>query len=138
MAYDEGLAERIREELEGDARIREKRMFGGVAFLVNGKMALGIIGEELMVRVGIAAHAAACARPHAREMDFTGRRMRGFVQVRPAGFEQDRDLRAWIALGLEFAAQLPAKSPERRDRPRAIPPREKARKPKPRAAPRRR
>ena len=103
MPYDEGLAQRIRELLEDDARISEKRMFGGVAFMANGSMAAGIIRDELMVRVGADAHAAAVALPHARMMDFTGRPMRGFVQVAPAGFDDDADLRAWLARGIAYA-----------------------------------
>jgi TfoX/Sxy family transcriptional regulator of competence genes len=103
MAYDEGLAQRIRELLEDDPRITEKKMFGGVAFLADGKMAAGIIQDELMVHVGPDAHDDAIARPHARRMDFTGRPMRGFVQIAPAGFEDDADLRAWIALGIAYA-----------------------------------
>jgi TfoX/Sxy family transcriptional regulator of competence genes len=103
MPHDEGLAQRIREQLEGDPRISEKRMFGGVAFLVNGHMAVGIIRDELMVRVGPEAHDAAVAQPHARPMDFTGRPMRGFVQVAPAGFEDDADLRAWLERGVAYA-----------------------------------
>jgi TfoX/Sxy family transcriptional regulator of competence genes len=104
MPYDEGLAQRIRELLDGDERVREKHMFGGVAFLANGAMAVGVIRDELMVRVGPAAYEAALALPHARPMDFTGRPMRGFVQVAPAGFEDDADLSGWIARGVGFAA----------------------------------
>jgi len=103
MPYDEGLAQRIREIVEDDPRISEKHMFGGIAFMANGNMAVGIIRDELMVRVGPEAHDAAVALPHARMMDFTGRPMRGFVQVAPAGFEDDADLRAWIARGVSFA-----------------------------------
>jgi TfoX/Sxy family transcriptional regulator of competence genes len=119
MPHDAGLAQRIRELLDDDPRIGEKRMFGGVAFLANGNMAVGIIRDELMVRVGPAAHDAAVALPHARPMDFTKRPMRGFVQVAPAGFEEDADLRAWLARGVEFAAkqeQKPARPPEKKKR----------------------
>ena len=77
MAYDEGLAQRIRELLEDTPNLSEKKMFGGVAFLVNGSMAVGIIKDELMVRVGPEAHDHAIAEPHARPMDFTGRPLRG-------------------------------------------------------------
>ena len=103
MAYDEGLAQRIRELLEDDPRVAEKKMFGGVAFLVDGHMACGIIRDELMVRVGPEAHAEAVAQPFARAMDFTKRPMRGFVQVRPDGFESDADLASWVARGIGFA-----------------------------------
>jgi TfoX/Sxy family transcriptional regulator of competence genes len=103
MAYDEGLAQRIRELLEDDPRVAEKKMFGGVAFLVDGHMACGIIRDELMVRVGPEAHAEAIAQPYARPMDFTKRPMRGFVQVTSAGFEADADLASWVARGVDFA-----------------------------------
>ena len=117
MAYDEGLAQRIRELLEGDPRIGEKKMFGGVAFLVNGKMAAGVIRDELLVRVGPEAFEDALAEPHARAMDFTGRPMRGLVQVAPAGFEEDADLRAWLARGTGYAAAESAAPLTRRRRP---------------------
>ena len=109
MAYDEGLAERIRGLLEERDGVAEKRMFGGLAFLVGGNMAVGIVKEELMVRVGPEAHAAALAEPHARPMDFTKRPMRGFVFVAPAGFEEDADLARWVGRGVRFAASLPRK-----------------------------
>ena len=114
MPYDEGLAQRIRELLEDDPRIREKRMFGGVVFMANGNMAAGIIGDELMVRVGPEAHTAAVALPHARMMDFTGRPMRGFVQVAPAGFEEDGELSAWLARGIAYAVTQEKKAPRAR------------------------
>lgn len=104
MGYDEGLAHRIRERIEEDRRIAEKKMFGGLAFLVEGAMAFGIIGDELMVRVGPDRHADSLARPHARPMDFTGRPMRGFVQIEPAGFEDDAELQRWLELGIDYAA----------------------------------
>lgn len=109
MPYDEGLAQRIRELIDDDPRIREKHMFGGIAFMASGNMAIGIIRDELMVRVGPEGHAAALALPHARPMDFTGRPMRGFVQVAPAGFEDDTDLRAWIERGVAYAVSQPTK-----------------------------
>jgi len=137
MPYDEGLAQRIRELLEDDPRISEKRMFGGVAFMANGKMAAGIIRDELMVRVGPDGYDQALAQPHARAMDFTGRPMGGFVQVAPAGFEDDADLRAWLARGIAVAesqekkpsrarpaqAKRDATKPKLRTQPRASEPR---------------
>ena len=110
MPYDEGLAERIRGIVEEDPRIREKKMFGGLAFLVDGRMSVGIIRDELMVRVGPDAYEDALSRPHARPMDFTGRPMRGFVQVAPAGFEGDAGLSSWVALGIAYAETQPAKA----------------------------
>jgi len=108
MAIDEGLAARIREAL-GTARITEKKMFGGIAFMSRGHMFAGIAKEALMVRVGPEAYAASLKRPHAREMDFTGRPMKGYVFVDPPGFEADADLAHWVNAGLSFVATLPAK-----------------------------
>jgi TfoX/Sxy family transcriptional regulator of competence genes len=109
VAYDEGLAQRIRELLEERPGLSEKRMFGGLAFLVGGHMAVGVVKDELMVRVGPEAHRAALAEPHARPMDFTKRPMQGFVFVAPAGFEDDTDLSRWVERGVRFAASLPRK-----------------------------
>src|SRR5689334_22908767 len=108
MAIDEGLAERIRESL-GSARTTERKMFGGLAFMSRGHMFVGIAKGTLMVRVGPAAYAAALKRPHAREMDFTGRPMKGYVFVDPPGFEADAALASWVHAGLSFVATLPAK-----------------------------
>jgi TfoX/Sxy family transcriptional regulator of competence genes len=110
VAYDEGLAERLRELLAERPDIAERKMFGGLAFLCRGHMFVGISGDVLMVRVGPAAHAASLARPHARPMDFTGRPMKGYVFVDAEGFEEDDDLAAWSGAGLDFVATLPAKS----------------------------
>jgi TfoX/Sxy family transcriptional regulator of competence genes len=110
MAYDEGLAQRIRELLDEQPGLSEKRMFGGLAFLVGGNMAVGIVKDELMVRVGPAAHAAALAEPHVRPMDFAKRPMRGFVFVAPPGFEEDAGLSCWVERGVRFAASLPSKA----------------------------
>lgn len=110
MPYDEGLAERIRGIVEDDPRIQEKKMFGGLAFLVDGSMSVGIIRDELMVRVGPEAYQEALSRPHARPMNFTGRPMRGFVQIAPAGFEEDADLSSWVALAIAYAETQPAKA----------------------------
>ena len=109
MAYDEGLGQRIRERLEDRSGISEKKMFGGLCFLASGNMCCGIVGEELMVRVGPAAHSECLAQAHAREMDFTGRAMKGMVYVAAPGFESDDELAAWLERGLAFAESLPAK-----------------------------
>lgn len=112
MAYDEGLAERLREVVDGDVRISERKMFGGLAFLCDGNMAFGIIGDELMVRVGPDAWEQMAAEPHAREMDFTGKPMRGMVYVAVEGFAEDEGLRTWAGRGLGFAGSLPPKPPK--------------------------
>jgi hypothetical protein len=109
MAYDEGLAERVRALLGDDPDIAEKRMFGGLAFLLHGNMAVGVTGEDLMVRVGPDATDAALARPGARLFDMTGRPMRGWVVVAGPAVTEDDTLAEWVAWGRAFAAGLPAK-----------------------------
>ena len=109
MAYDEQLAERIRVVLDGDVAVGERKMFGGLAFMVDGNMAVGVVGDELMVRVGPDAWSEALARPHAREMDFTGKSMKGFVYVSADGIAEDEGLVAWVGRGTEFAGSLPPK-----------------------------
>ncbi len=84
-------------------------MFGGLTFMVAGHMAVGVAGDELMVRVGPDGYDDALAQPHAREMDFTGRALNGFVFVGTSGFESDEDLSAWIARGVRLADSLPRK-----------------------------
>lgn len=109
MAYDEGLAERIRVLLSGRAGYDERRMFGGIAFLLQGNMAAGVLGEDLMARVGPDAHDDALARPHTRVFDLTGRVMRGWVVVEAPGIAEDSDLAAWLDRGAAYAESLPPK-----------------------------
>ncbi len=109
MAYDEGLAERLRMLLAGEADVREVRMFGGLCFMAGGNMACGIVGDELMVRVGAEAWPDVLSQPNVREMDFTGRPMKGMVYVGVEGFADDADLAGWIARGITFARSLPRK-----------------------------
>ena len=109
MAYDEGLAERLREIFADRYDIDEKKMFGGIAFMLHGHMCCGIVNDTLMARVGPDQYDTALRRPHAREMDFTGKAMKGFVYVDPTGFESDEDLRTWVALCESFVNSLPPK-----------------------------
>ena len=95
--------------LEDEPGVTERKMFGGLAFMLGGNMCCGIIGDELMVRVGPDAWEASLALPHAREMDFTGRSMKGMVYVGVDGVESDADLDAWVARGITFAGSLPPK-----------------------------
>ena len=111
MAYDEGLAERLREVLQPDPSISEKKMFGGLAFMSRGYMFVGILGTVLMARVGPEAYPAALSRPHVREMDFTGKPMKGYVFVDPAGLEDDAALADWVQACLQFVQTLPPKKP---------------------------
>ena len=117
MAYDEGLAERIRGVLDDEPGVSERRMFGGVAFLVKGHMSVGIVQDKLMVRVGTESYDRILRERHARRMDFTGRPMKGFVYVVPSGYEADADLQRWVNLGVSYVASLPAKPTTARDRP---------------------
>jgi hypothetical protein len=109
MAYDEGVAQRIREVLDNRDDVVEKKMFGGIAFMVRGNMCVGVNGDDLMLRVGKARHAELIERAHVRPMDFTGRPMKGYLFLGPEGYESDEDLSGWIDTVLEFVLTLPAK-----------------------------
>jgi hypothetical protein len=109
MAYSEELADRVRAALDGRTDVAEKTMFGGVAFMVAGSMACGIVGNDLMARVGPDRYDEALARPHARLMDFTGRPLRGFVLVGAAGIQTAAALTKWVEETVAFAT-----SPEQR------------------------
>jgi len=110
MSYDEQLAERLRKVVAARSDVTEKRMFGGLAFLLNGHMFCGIIKEDLMIRVGHQQYKAALAQPHARPMDFTGRPLNGYVYVAPAGHQSASALKEWVQRGMTFVATLPAKT----------------------------
>lgn len=112
MSYDEGLAERLRETLQSQKGISEKKMFGGLAFMSRGYMFIGITGNILMARVGPEYYQQALSRPHVRVMDFTGKPMKGYVFVDPPGFESDSDLSNWVQRCLRFAQSLPPKKPK--------------------------
>ena len=109
MAYDEQLAQRVRQALSSQDGIIEKKMFGGLAFMLHGNMSVGVEKDQLMVRVGPDRYEEALAQPHARPMDFTGRPMKGFVYVPLDGLSTDADLQEWVQLGLDFALSLPGK-----------------------------
>ena len=109
MAYDEGLATRVRESIGDEPGLVEKKMFGGVGFLIDGNMAVGILGDDLVVRVGPERYAAALERPYARVFDITGRAMTGWVMVDAAGLEDDAAYEEWVRDGVAFARSLPAK-----------------------------
>jgi hypothetical protein len=109
MAYDEGLAHRVGKHLAGQAGLVEKKMFGGVGYLLHGHMACGVNQENLIVRVGPEQYEAALARPNTRVFDLTGRPMTGWVVVEPAGYESDEALAEWLRQGVDFALSLPPK-----------------------------
>src|SRR3954447_11840659 len=109
MAYDETLADRIRDALAPRVGLSERKMFGGIAFMLGGNMAVGVIGEDLMVRLDPADAERALAEAHVRPMDFTGRPAKGMVFVDPEGTATDQDLGGWVDAGADFAASLPPK-----------------------------
>jgi TfoX/Sxy family transcriptional regulator of competence genes len=102
MPYNESLAQRVREALAGTRKVQEKKMMGGLTFMVDNKMALGILRDDLMVRFDPAAHDDALRRTGSREMDFPGRPMRGFIFVGPDGTRLKRDLDHWVEMALAY------------------------------------
>ena len=113
MPYDDGLAQRIRELLDPRLASTEMRMFGGLAFMVNGHMCVGILQASLMARVGPDAYPDALEQPHVRKMDFTGRPMAGYVFVDPPGIAHDDDLAQWLRVCTTFVQSLPPKRAKR-------------------------
>jgi TfoX/Sxy family transcriptional regulator of competence genes len=113
MAYSEQLANRVRTLLSDHDDVDERRMFGGLTFMVGGHMCCGVHGDELIVRLHPDEEDAALARPHARRMDFTARPMRGFVTVAPPGLK-GRALRRWVDRALAHAETQPRKQPKRK------------------------
>jgi TfoX/Sxy family transcriptional regulator of competence genes len=109
MAYDERLAERVRAVVAERDDVNEKPMFGGLCLLAHGNMFAGVQSDTLMLRVGADGYEDALGRPHAREMDFSGRPMRGYVYVDPPGISTEAQLREWVDLSLAFVDTLPAK-----------------------------
>lgn len=110
MSVDAELAEHVRHELMGETGLAEKAMFGGLAFLLDGNMAVGITSTgELMVRVGADGEGEALTDPHARPFDMTGRPMKGWILVERAGFETEPELNRWVRRGVELARGLPPK-----------------------------
>lgn len=109
MAFDEQLAAKVRKELSGQPGIVEKKMFGGLAFLVNGNMSVGVYRDELIVRLAPEEAEAALKEPGARVFDITGRPMKGWLMVGGAGVEQSSSLAKWVRRGVGYAATLPKK-----------------------------
>ena len=109
MAFSEELAERIRQQLAWRKGVEEKKMFGGVGFLLNGNMLVGVWKDSLIVRLDPDNYDDALLEPHVREFDITGRPMKGWVMVGPEGVENDEQLTAWIERATRFVRTLPAK-----------------------------
>jgi len=110
MAYDEELADRIRELISAERGVEEKRMFGGLAFLIHGNMSVAASGRGgLMVRVPPDETAKLLARDHVEPMVMAGRETRGWLRVSPDGVKTKRQLQAWVTRGVGYAKSLPAK-----------------------------
>lgn len=109
MAFDEDLAARIRDALARTRNVEEKRMFGGIGFLLNGNMLVGVWKDSLIVRVGPEGYEDALLEPHVKEFDITGRPMKGWVLVGQEGVEDDEPLNDWVHRALQFVGTLPAK-----------------------------
>jgi TfoX/Sxy family transcriptional regulator of competence genes len=108
MAFDEHLADRVRQVLRGEEGVTERRMFGGLAFMVDGHMACGVAGDELMLRLGADGAATALQKEHVRPMDFTGRPMKSMVFIDRTGLD-GRQLDTWVAAAVAHARSLPPK-----------------------------
>jgi TfoX/Sxy family transcriptional regulator of competence genes len=110
MAYDEDLANRIRELIAGDPNVTEQRMFGGLAFLVGGHMSVAASGQGgLMVRVDPKDTESLLTKPHARPFEMRGRAMQGWLRVDPEGLRTKRQLEPWVRRGVTYARSLPPK-----------------------------
>ncbi len=114
MAYDEELASRIRVALAHREAVTEKKMFGGLTFMVADRMCCGVLQDNLVLRVSSQDHDEALSHPHARPMDFTGQPMRGFVYISPEGYQQEEDLQMWLARALAYVDTAPPKKASRR------------------------
>ncbi|PIQ29262.1 RNA methyltransferase [bacterium (Candidatus Blackallbacteria) CG17_big_fil_post_rev_8_21_14_2_50_48_46] len=109
MAFDPGLAERLRTLFQDLPETQEKKMFGGLCFLVSKHMCCGIVGEKLMARVGPEQYEACLKKAHVLPMDFTGKPMKGMVYILPEGFAEDQTLSEWVEICLQFVHSLPPK-----------------------------
>ena len=109
MAYDEALAQRVRETLRNKRGVTERKMFGGIAFMLRGHMFVGVLDRSLMARVGPQSYERALAAQGVRPMDFTGKPMRGYVFVGAPSLKSEADLQHWVDLCADFVSTLPAK-----------------------------
>jgi TfoX/Sxy family transcriptional regulator of competence genes len=109
MAFSEALAERIRQRLARRKNVEEKKMFGGIGFLLNGNLLVGVWKDSLIVRLGPGEGEEALKEPHAKEFDITGRPMKGWVLVELKGVQHDDQLKGWIQRAVTFVRTFPAK-----------------------------
>lgn len=112
MAFDDLLSDRVREVISVREGLSERKMFGGLCFMLGGNMACGVMGEEIMVRLDYEEAERALAEPHVRAMDFTGKPLRGMIYVSAEGIASDEQLASWVELGADHAASLPPKKPK--------------------------
>jgi TfoX/Sxy family transcriptional regulator of competence genes len=112
MAFNESLAARIRQHLARRKNVEEKKMFGGIGFLLNGNMLVGVWKDSLIARLGPEEGEEALREPHVKEFDITGRPMKNWVLVGPEGVERDKQLSDWVQRAMKFVAKLPAKEQE--------------------------
>jgi len=113
VAYDEELADRVRAALAPREQLTERKMFGGLAFMLGGNMACGVMGDEIMVRFAHDEVERALGEPHTRAMDFTGKPLKGMIYVSAEGIAADSDLARWVETGADYAASLPPKKPKK-------------------------
>jgi TfoX/Sxy family transcriptional regulator of competence genes len=109
MAFSEALAERIRQAFARRKNVEEKKMFGGVGFLLDCNMLVGVWKDSLIVRLGPDEGVEALLKPHVKEFDITGRAMKGWVLVSPEGVQYDDQLKGWIERAVKFVGKLPKK-----------------------------
>ena len=115
MAYDEAMAGRVRKLLSGRPDVTEKKMMGGLCFMVKGRMCCSVSGRGgLLIRVGAEAYPSMLSEPHVGPMGVGQRTMRGFVRVAPEGYRTETELKKWIKRGLDFVATMPSKQPARK------------------------
>ena len=114
MAYDEDLADRLREHLEPVKRVTEREMFGGISFMVAGNLCCGVLANDLIVRIDPTLHHDALTRPNVSEFSMGGRTSKGMIRVGPAGVADDDELALWLRLGIAHATSLPPKKAAKR------------------------
>ncbi len=109
VAHDDAVVDRVRQVLKRRKGISERKMFGGIAFMLSGNMVCGVNKKDLVLRLGEERAAKALTEPHTRAMDFTGKVLKSMVYVSPAGYKSDDALKAWVGRALDFSKTLPAK-----------------------------
>ena len=115
MAYDQRLADRIRERLCTMSNILEKEMMGGLVFMYNNKMCIGVVKDEMMCRIDPDLHETAVEKTGCRTMDFTGRPMKGYVLVDETGMRSEKDFEYWISICLAYNSKAKASKKKNRN-----------------------